>query len=447
MTLITPESSLPTSSSPVSPNAPDFAAGRAGPNWMQRLPFYYGWVNVVIASLAMTATLPGRTHGLGLITEPLLKDLQIERTLFANINLASSLLGAVFCLAVGYLIDRYGVRVMLTAVSIAFGLAVLGMAFVRGPVSLLLALVLIRGTGQSALSIVSMAIVGKWFSRRMGMAMGLYTVLMTIGFIASVLGVGSLVQHYGWRPVWYGCAYVLIGGLAPVGWMLVRNSPEVCQLPGNDVAVATRSGTSGLTTPGPDFTYQEALRTPAFWIFACGTSMFNLVWSAITLFNESILEERGFTPKDAILVMAILTGGGLVSNLICGAIARRHNLGYILGTGLLILAINLGLFPHITTRPQLQLYALAMGLTGGIVMVVFFAAWRLLFGASHLGRIQGPAQLLSTVFSAFGPLLIAQCHALTHSYRPGFYVMSAGVGMLAVAAILVPLPRQRSLDA
>jgi hypothetical protein len=28
----------------------------------------------------MTATLPGRTHGLGLITEPLLADLGIERT-------------------------------------------------------------------------------------------------------------------------------------------------------------------------------------------------------------------------------------------------------------------------------------------------------------------------------------------------------------------------------
>ena len=41
---------------------------------LQSLPFYYGWVNVVVASLAMTATLPGRTHGLGLITEPLLHE-------------------------------------------------------------------------------------------------------------------------------------------------------------------------------------------------------------------------------------------------------------------------------------------------------------------------------------------------------------------------------------
>jgi hypothetical protein len=50
------------------------------------LPFYYGWVNLFVASLAMVGTLPGRTQGLGLITEPLLTDLQLDRILFAKIN-------------------------------------------------------------------------------------------------------------------------------------------------------------------------------------------------------------------------------------------------------------------------------------------------------------------------------------------------------------------------
>ena len=70
------------------------------PAWPQSLPFYYGWVNVVVASLAMTATLPGRTHGLGLVTEALLRDLGIDRVLFAQINLVGSLVGAAFCLPI-----------------------------------------------------------------------------------------------------------------------------------------------------------------------------------------------------------------------------------------------------------------------------------------------------------------------------------------------------------
>ena len=39
--------------------------------------FYYGWVVLFVAAAAMVGTLPGRTQGLGLITEPLLADLRI----------------------------------------------------------------------------------------------------------------------------------------------------------------------------------------------------------------------------------------------------------------------------------------------------------------------------------------------------------------------------------
>jgi hypothetical protein len=48
---------------------------------------WWSWVNVFVAAVLMLATLPGRTQGLGLITEPLLKDLHIDRVSYASINL------------------------------------------------------------------------------------------------------------------------------------------------------------------------------------------------------------------------------------------------------------------------------------------------------------------------------------------------------------------------
>ncbi len=92
----------------------------------------------------------GRTHGLGLVTEPLLADLQVDRVTFAHINLVASLIGAAFCLPVGWMIDRWGVRTALVAVTAALGLAVLGMGEATGAFSLLSTLILVRGFGQSA---------------------------------------------------------------------------------------------------------------------------------------------------------------------------------------------------------------------------------------------------------------------------------------------------------
>src|SRR5262249_49068260 len=167
---------------------------------------YYGWVNLVVAAVAMSATLPGRTHGLGLITKPLTEEagLGVGEGLFSVLNFWAILLGSALCLPVGWLIDRLGTRVVLAGVAVGLRAAVLGMSGAAAAVGLFAALFLVRGLGQGALSVVSMALIGKWFRRRLGVAMGVFSVLLAFGFIASTLGVGYAVGAFGWRPTWAG---------------------------------------------------------------------------------------------------------------------------------------------------------------------------------------------------------------------------------------------------
>jgi len=73
-----------------------------GPNaGSQTRESWWGWINVFVAATLMLATLPGRTYGLGLITEPLLGDLRIDRVSYATINLWATLFGAAFLLSGG----------------------------------------------------------------------------------------------------------------------------------------------------------------------------------------------------------------------------------------------------------------------------------------------------------------------------------------------------------
>src|SRR6188768_980706 len=83
--------------------------------------FYYGWVVLGVAALAMVGTLPGRTQGLGLITEPLLRDLAVDRVRFAQINLVATLAGSLFCFGIGGLVDRHGSRGVLAALALLLG--------------------------------------------------------------------------------------------------------------------------------------------------------------------------------------------------------------------------------------------------------------------------------------------------------------------------------------
>jgi MFS family permease len=87
-----------------------------------------------------------------------------------------------------------------------------------------------------------------------------------------------------------------------------------------------------------------------------------------------------------------------------------------------------------------MVWAAAMGVGGGIVMVLFFSVWPAVFGRRELGRIQGAAQALTVLGSAIGPLLLAWCADATGSYAAMFRILAAIISVVAVAAATVSLP-------
>src|SRR5258707_10940339 len=80
---------------------------------------YYGWSVLLVAAAAMVGTLPGRTQGLGLITEPLLADLHLDRLAYAELNLWATLLGSAGAIGLGHLIHRFGSPLVLTTMAVA----------------------------------------------------------------------------------------------------------------------------------------------------------------------------------------------------------------------------------------------------------------------------------------------------------------------------------------
>lgn len=81
-----------------------------------------------------------------------------------------------------------------------------------------------------------------------------------------------------------------------------------------------------------------------------------------------------------------------------------------------------------------------MGVAGGGVAVLFFTVWRQAFGRTHLGRIQGAAQMMTVVGSAAGPILLAAVAEATGSYALAFRGLAAAVALTGVAALRAGWP-------
>ena len=96
-----------------------------------------------------------------------------------------------------------------------------------------------------------------------------------------------------------------------------------------------------------------------------------------------------------------------------------------------MLAAGLAALPHVTTIGQVMAWATAMGLGGGLVMVLFFSVWPRVYGRAHLGRIQGAAQAMTVLASAIGPLLLAWCVEWTGSYAGMFNILAGVIDRLS----------------
>lgn len=421
--------------SPLDPPSSESAKGPLASSWR-----WYGLVMIPVAAIAMVATFPGRTQGLGTVTPRILADesLGLDEASYGFLNMAATLIGATFCLGFGRLIDWLGMRTILPATLLGLGLAVVGMAYAPNVATFFVLLTLTRGFGQSALSVASISIPGKWFREWLSPATAVYSVLLTIGFIAAFMAARELADA-NWRTMWSAIGGLVLA-LAPLAWLATRNSPESvgafldCRSSAPSTEATTRATGVGLF---------RAMATIDFWVFAGATSLFATISSGISLFNLPILTELGFEQGVYYDTMIIAIGFGLLGNFATGLAAIWIPMGKLTAVGLAGLTVALVALTQLTEVWQVYLYAMGYAFAGGMVTVIFFAVWARRFGRLHLGSIQGIAQMTTVLASAVGPAVFGYVYKVSGSYAPALLGLAVVAAGLSAIAFFVP---NRSFD-
>src|SRR5678815_1985193 len=200
--------------------------------------------------------------------------------------------------------------------------------------------------------------------------MGVFSVLLSVFFGVAFGTVGYLVRSSGWRSAWAQMAFVLLVIILPLTLLILRRPTRDYS---NQRAAENATEANG-------FTLAEALRTPAFWAFAGAGAAFNMVSSGLGLFNESVLNERGFDQKTFHDFLVFTTLISLAGQFGCGWLSRRFSYQTLTCLALLLYGFGLGLIPLVTQHWQLWGLAVLIGASGGMIMVVFFSVWSDVFG-------------------------------------------------------------------
>ena len=383
------------------------------PGWIHKIPFFYGWIILVVCSISVFTSGPGQTYSVSIFLEPMRGDLNLGLTKIAGLYTSGSLIAASTMFLIGRLIDKCGARILLSIVSILFALATIWMSNVNTATQLLLGFAMIRILGQGSLSLIPTTLVSLWFVRLRGRAIALTSLGITASQAIFPPLIHYLIKGYGWRNAWLVLGCIIISILLLPALLFIRKTPESIGLnPDGDITISSLSNEDD----NEDWTLSEAIKTRAMWLLMFAGSSQSLIGTALIFLQVSIFESKGLSTGLAASVFAISAPMALIGSFLGGLTAEKITNRYLLALGQIGLSLTMIWVLIIANPWQALLYGGALGCSSGFLMSVNNVIWPNYYGRGNLGSIRGAATTVSIGSAALGPLPFAFLIELTNSF-------------------------------
>ena len=404
---------------------------------LNRLPFFYGWTVLFAAGSSMVVRNSAASLTLAVFIFPMSEDLGWSRTLIAGAASLGGLVATVASPVVGWALDRYGARVILTGSVLILGLSTVSLAWATVPIAFYLAYGLGRVIFSSPLNIGPSVVVSRWFVRRRGLATGFLFLSHSLGMITFPLIAGLVIKYRGWEDAWIVLGVLVwILALGPVS-MLVRQTPEeVGLLPDGDPPKPQASGAeTSAVTEEQNWTLREAARTPTLWLLAMATGSLFLLQSGTNIHQGAYFLDQGLgvgVSAATLSVNAVFTG---VGSIFWGWLVDRVPVRFTYAGVALMMAVALILFPMADTIVEALIVASIFGAAVGGILVVPVVAYADYFGRRSLSAIRGVTEPFVSLGQAIGALFSGIVYDVTGSYKDAFLVLSI-LGFATIAMLL-----------
>ena len=371
----------------------------------------------------------------------------------------------------GWLIDKYGARLVLASSVFILGLSTISLAWsdlvtisipaidlplpwttisiaaIALPVVFYLAYGLGRVIFSSPVQIGASVVVSRWFIRMRGRSSGVLFMSHSVGMVTFPL-IASVVM---WRTGSWQTAWIVLGivvwavALLPTSLLIIQRPEDVGLRPDGDAddGDAGEQSSSG-GDPEPEWTLKDAMKTPALWILAIGTGALFLMQAGINTNLAAYLQDEGLNVALAgvgIAINAIALGlGSILWGWIVERVPARHVMAAV------ALTMTLGAFLFTTSdmiaEPMLP-YALfffsaLFGIGLGGMLSVPPVAYADYYGRQSLGVIRGVTEPFTSGGQAIGAIAMGAVFDISGSYYIAFIAFTI-VG--AITALLLQLAR------
>ena len=408
--------------------------------------FFYGWIVVGVMAASGAVSMAMGSLNFGLFIKPMGDDLGIGRASFGWAHTARHSASSVTSPIIGWLIDRFGSRVMLPVATLATGAAMVGLAYMSLPWHLIALFAVMGVVGMSGPgSLVTSVPVLKWFVRDRGRAIAFTSLGIPIGAVLFVPLTQILIDEVGWQTAWVVLAIIGVTVIVPLSAVLVRRQPEdMGLLP--DGAASPSTGDNGPRGREPadevSWTVQEAIRTSTLWRLVVVFCAVQLAVGTVALHRIAAFMDRGLDPTLISFATAFDAVCAGASTFVFGMLVRRVPARFLGGLGFSMLATASVMTVYATNLPIMFISMAIFGLGIGGMMFLQSFIWADYFGRESVGSIRGLVNPINLAVGGLGAPAAGYVRDITGSYDPAWW---AGVALMTFAAVLTvvtPPPRK-----
>ncbi|MEM8861281.1 MAG: MFS transporter [Chloroflexota bacterium] len=349
----------------------------------------------------------------------------------------SLLVMAAMSFPVGWVLDRYGPRLLMTIGSIAATILIFTLSRVE---SLTTFYVVWAGLGVTAAMVLyepSFVVVAKWFTRYRPRALAIIT--FAAGFASTIFLplTDYLIRSFGREQAWLILALILGVITIPLHGLILRPSPESMGLEpdgqeshsANNTAAQNQSSTISITLA-------QAIRQPTFWWFGLSFAFSALSAIAIRVHFIPFLIDAAYSPEFAAWLGGIIGAMQVVGRLAFAPVGERISLKTIVVAIFLIQGGSILLLQFFPTLTGIWIFVVVFGAAYGATTLARVAMLADLYGGENYGRISSIQAMSFRVANMIAPVGAGIIYTQTgNSYQMVLPILAV-LSLLAAAAIL-----------
>ena len=383
-------------------------------------PFAYAYLITAIC-FSIQALGVGTYISFGVFFNPLMEEFGWSRAAIAGASSTAFFSMGIFGVIIGRLNDSFGPRRLMSAAALLLGLGCVLMGRLTTLWELYLYYGIIFGMGLSAIDVIALTTVARWFSHRRGFMTGIVKVGTGAGQFALPLAASGLILVCGWRWTIAIIGAVVAGTLLLMAQFLRRDPSTM----GSTAKPAAGSGDFIPAPAGPGLPLSHVFATVQFWTICLANLFLVSCLMVIMLHIVPHARDTGSPPIQAAGVLSTIGAVSMLGRFVSGMVIDHRGSKTVMGVCFLLLLADLVWLQFADRLWMLYLFGVIYGLAhGGFFTAIspLVAEW---FGIHSHGTLFGMVACFGTTGGAVGPLLAGHLFDRSGSYQLTFLILTA----------------------